>query len=379
MVLFGFLILALSLYQVQIVPQENAEVEFQHFEEVRNDLVELRAAVLQAGSLDQPQYQTVQLGTTYPTRVFTINPPAPAGTIRTTDAYPITISNGSGTPAGTVTIPTRFIEYRPGYTELDRSSTWYDASVLYLDARGESGGIAVIEDQALVNADGEVKIVALQNEFRQSGTGRTTIELYPAESVNGTIPEGDLNVTVPTRLSGEEYWDGADIPINYSVTGDANDDGIHNLTLETTADDLTVDTVGVQEVPEDPTQNADGTVGGGDGGGGGGDGGDGSGSNDPQVDRFDVTDQSGKQARFDVTWEVSDGENNLDTVTVDLIDESGAIVDTVSNDVSGGTALDTNRVSETGNPPAQTYTVRLTVTDASGNTVTRTRDVTYSG
>ncbi|TKX48318.1 hypothetical protein EXE49_16395 [Halorubrum sp. ASP121] len=267
-ILFGFLILALSLYQVEIVPQQNAETEFQHSGEVRNDLVELRAGILQAGSIDQPQYQTVQLGTTYSTRVFTINPPAPAGTIRTTDPYPITISNNSGTPEGTITIPTRFIEYQPGYNELDRSPTWYDASVLYLDARDEEGGIAVIEDQALVD-NGEVQITALQNEFRRSGIGQVTLELRPAESVIGDIPEGDLTVTVPTRLSNEEYWDSTDIPENeYSITEDANDDGIYNLTLDTTTSNLTVDTVGVQTVPEEPTQNDATRVGGGESDGG---------------------------------------------------------------------------------------------------------------
>ena len=203
-VLFGFLILALSLYQVAVVPQQNAETEFQHSGEVRNELVELRAGILQAGSIDQPQYQTVQLGTSYSTRIFTVNQPSPAGTIRTTDPYPITISNGSDTPEGTITIPTRFVEYRPGYNELDRSPTWYDASVLYYDARADEGGIAIIEDQTLVN-NGEVQITALQNEFRRSGTGQVTLELRPAEEVTGDIPEGDLTVTVPTRLS-EDDW-----------------------------------------------------------------------------------------------------------------------------------------------------------------------------
>ena len=266
-ILFGFLILALSLYQVEVVPQQNAEVEFQHFEESRNDLVELRAGILQAGSVDQPQYQTVQLGTTYPTRVFSINPPSPAGTIRTTNSYPITISNGSDAPEGTITIPTRFIQYRPGYNELDQSPTWYDASVLYVDARDEGGGVVVVEDQALVD-DGEVQITALQNEFRRSGTGRVTVELRPAESVTEEIPEGELNVTVPTRLSDEAYWNETDISSDdYNVTDDANDDGVYNLTLETTATELTVDTVGIQGAPEDATQNENARVGGGTGGG----------------------------------------------------------------------------------------------------------------
>jgi hypothetical protein len=126
--------------------------------------------------------------------------------------------------------------------------------VLYLDARGDGGGIAVIEDQALVDS-GEVQLTALQNEFRRSGTGRITLELRPAESVTGDIPEADLNITVPTRLS-DEYWSRTNIPNNeYNITNDSNGDGVYNLTLETTTSNLTVDTVGVQEAPEDPTQN----------------------------------------------------------------------------------------------------------------------------
>ena len=268
-ILFGFLILALSLYQVQIVPQENAEVEFQHFEEVRNDMVELRAGILQAGTENRTQYETIQLGTSYPPRLFAINPPAPSGILRTSDSYNITIEGESGDP---VNISTRFIQYRPGYNEIDRSSTWYDASVLYLDAREEGGGVAVIEDQNLINEDGEVRITALQNEFRRSGTEQTTLELFPADSVNQSIPEGDLTVTVPTRLSGEEYWNDADIPDDvYGGVSEAGDNGVRNLTLNTTADNLTVDAVGVQEKPEAPTRvGNDGSGGDGTGDGDGG-------------------------------------------------------------------------------------------------------------
>ena len=266
-ILFGFLILALSLYQVQVVPQQNAQTEFEHFEEVRNDLVELRAGILQAGSIDRPQYQTVRLGTTYSTRIFAINPPAPAGTIRTSQSYNITIEPESG---DSVNVSTRFLQYRPGYNEIDPSSTWYDASVLYLDARDRGDGLVVIEDQALVD-NGEVQIVALQNEFRRGGTGQVTLELRPAENITEELPEGNLSVTIPTRLSEDDWKNKTDLPtdsdIYGGVTDDANDDGVYNLTLNTTAENLTVDTVGVGEAPEEPTQNDDGTLTGGDDGG----------------------------------------------------------------------------------------------------------------
>ena len=271
-ILFGFLILALSLYQVQVVPQQNGQVEFQHFEEVQNDLVELRAGILQSGSTDRSQYQTVQLGTSYSTRLFAINPPAPAGTIRTVESpYPITISHPNGTVIET--IPTRFLQYRPGYNEIDQSPTWYDASVLYVDARG--GGIAVIEGQNLVDENGEVQIVALQNEFRRSGTSRVTLELRPTENVNVTLPEGPVNVTIPTRLSEDNWENKTDLTDRDAYVGvtDTGDQDIYNLTLNTTAEKLTVDTVGVGEAPEEPAQNDDGAFGGGVSGTDGGDGG----------------------------------------------------------------------------------------------------------
>lgn len=348
-VLFGFLIVALSLYQVQVVPQQNAEAEFQHSGEVRNDLVEVRAGVLQAGSIDQPQYRTVRLGTSYSNRVFTINPPAPAGTIRTTESYPITIAYESN---GTVieTIPTRFLQYRPGYNELDRSPTWYDASVLYLDATDDGGGIAVIEGQELVIDGGDVRIVALQNEFSRSETGRVTLELRPAEEPNVSIPEGGLTVTVPTRLSGDEYWNEADIPTNTfgNITNDENGDDVYNLTLETTADNLTVDTVGVQEAPENPTQNLDGVVGGGSDSGDGGDGSDGGGTSSAEstqvVDGTPSTSGGSGRLLFDIT---TDTEVRIDAVGIETtgnLDSVGArnsnskfIIDGTESTRSGST------------------------------------------
>ncbi|TKX79089.1 hypothetical protein EXE53_17750 [Halorubrum sp. SD626R] len=360
-ILFGFLILAISLYQVQIVPQENAQVEFEHFQEVRNDMVDLRAGILQAGSTDRRQYQTVQLGTTYPPRLFAINPPAPSGTIRTSDPYPITISNG--TSEGTVTVPTRFIQYRPGYHEIEESPTWYDASVLYLDARGEGGEVAVLEDQNLVS-DGKVQIVAVQNEFRRSGTGQVTLELYPAENVTETIPDGNLTVTVPTRLS-DEYWSETDIRSDtYSITSDANDDDVYNLTLETTANDLTVDTVGVQEAPEEATQEGDGVGGGGDGGSGGGGTGDGSDGSDGA---------SFESLSAEVTQSSSSG---IGEVTFDYqLSEATSGVSFTVTDARGVTNTETG----SGNTGEQTQEVSIDKSSGNNRPVTVTANINGGG
>ena len=303
---FGFLVIGLSLYQVQVVPQQNAQTEFEHFESVQNDLVDLRAGILQAGSTDRTQYQTVRLGTSYSTRVFAINPPPPAGEIRTSDPYNITIDPENGDP---INVSTRFVEYRPGYNEIDRSPTRYDASVLYTDARDNGGGIAVIEGQELVDNDGNVAIVAVQNEFQRSGTGRVTIELRPAESVTDDIPDGPLTVTIPTRLSETDWETKTNITEKDAydgVTSDDNNDGIYNLTLDTTGENLTVDTVGVGEAPEEPTQNVNGAF---NGGGSGPDGGHDEAEGDPLpsgVVAYDDANSNGVYDADETTYTASD-------------------------------------------------------------------------
>ena len=219
------------------------------------------------------------------------------------------------------TVPTRFLQYRPGYNEIDQSPTWYDASVLYVDARDEGGGIAVIEDQELVDSGAEVQIVALQNEFRRSGTGRVTLEFRPAENVTETLPDGNLTVTLPTRLSENDWETKTDLPTDSNVYGgitdDANDDGVYNLTLNTSTNDLTVDTVGVQETPDDPVQNANGAVG---GDGGSGDGGTGGGSDNADsvqtVDGTGSTTGNGDSGKlvFEVT---TDAAINIDAAAIE--------------------------------------------------------------
>ncbi|WP_157745951.1 hypothetical protein [Halorubrum trapanicum] len=257
-VLFGFLILALSLYQVQIVPQENAEVEFQHFEEVRNDLVELRNGILSAGSSERPQFVDVKLGTNYQTRTFTINPPDPAGTLRTSDAYNITIRDDSGT---TVNVSTRFIEYRPRYNELESGSTWYDNSVLYLAEAGSNRPAVIIEDQNILVDNDTLRLTAVQNEFSASGTRRVAVEIYPTTNASNLSElNGTLDIRIPTRLgSGDGYWN--ESIDNGSITYQGIDDSAYPSSSEVSAlllqadspDNVTVNSVGIQSEPAGET------------------------------------------------------------------------------------------------------------------------------
>jgi len=264
--LFGLFTVAFAGYQASSVPQQNAETEFQHYETVQNDLIVVRNAIIRAGDQDQAQFESVQLGTAYRERILALNPPDPAGTLRTSDPYEITVERDD-TPVAASPISTRFLEYRNGYNELEIGSIYYENTVVYLD-EGDDGGIAIIEEQDLV-VDGTVRVSALQNAYQRSAVGRVSVELYPVEEADGftEVPEGaTVEIDLPTRLNGPEYWDdalgefsgyeadpGVTPETNIPEVGiDENEyaEGIHRLNIEVEIDKLRFNTVGIDDAPE---------------------------------------------------------------------------------------------------------------------------------
>ncbi|MCY4732533.1 DUF4097 domain-containing protein [Natronomonas gomsonensis] len=268
--LFGLFVVAFSGYQASAVPQQNAETELQHYQDVQNDLTVVRNAISRAGQQHQRQFESVRLGTAYRERVLALNPPSPAGDLRTSDKYDITIQRGDGTQV-IDPVSTRFLEYRNQYHELDIDAIRYEHSVLYLtDAGGAES--AVFEEQNLVQRDGTVTVTALQEPFSASSTGRATVELYPTRSAPEELPPGQLTVTLPTRLSAD-YWEtaleGRIAADKFEIRDDDTyPDGVRALELQVDSEDLEFNTVGINAVP-DGFRTPDTGSGGGDTGGGG--------------------------------------------------------------------------------------------------------------
>lgn len=257
--IFGFLILTLAVYQVQIVPEQNAQAEFEHFEDSQNELIELREAILTAGENDVTQFPSLTLGTTYQPRLLTVNPPPPTGTLQTSDPYNITIENDDGEHAN---VTTRFLEYQPGYNEHSIGTTRFEHSVLYLDERDRGNNVSIIEDQHIVD-DGTVTVTAVQNEFQQTGTGRVTLELYPlVDESDIELPDSndeDYTVLVPTLLTEDEYWDEALEDSGEVYEGvEERDNEPNALTLEVAEDDFELNTVGIRSAPDEgPASSTD--------------------------------------------------------------------------------------------------------------------------
>ncbi len=222
-------------------------------------MLEVRSAISTAGQADVSQYPTVKLGTTYPARIFTVNPPPPSGTLQTSQAYNITIENQSGD--GLETVSTRFLEYQNGYNEIDIGPVWYEHSVVYIDERDSGGGIAIYEDQNIVTGNDTARVTALQNDFRVSSTGRVTLDLYPTKSarINTSDLEGNVTIKIPSRLNGSTYWDEAidttdSDTLWYGGTEPyPGESGIYWVELTVKADALNFNTVGIDSAPESQT------------------------------------------------------------------------------------------------------------------------------
>jgi hypothetical protein len=96
----------------------------------------------------------------------------------------------------------------------------------------------------------------------------------------------------------------------------------------------------------------------------------------PTIDTYEVTEAGSKNVDANIlaNWGVSDGDGDLSTVTVEVLDSGGAVVDATENGVSGATAYGVNyfRITDV---DGQSFTVRATVADSTGNQSTKEQSV----
>jgi len=266
MLLFSILLLALTGYQVQVVPQETAQGEFEHHQTVQNNLIEFRNAVFETATAGQSvlgsgsSVTAIQLGTTHPSRILTVGPPSSSGTLRTSESYNVTVQNTRTNR--TETVPTRFVEYTPQYSEYRVGSIWYENSMLYLDERDrDNAEPIVLADQQLAVDGRTIRVIPSQNEINENGIGSASIEKYAADAVeqHPELFEAEtrrMQITLPTRLNGTEYWDGElDGSVQYTIDEDAYESGVHELEL-LVEPDIEINTVGFQSGPtENPLRS----------------------------------------------------------------------------------------------------------------------------
>jgi len=219
--LFGTLIIAMSIYQVTVVPSQNADVEYQHSQTVQNQMTDVRNGILRAAATGTTQPASVTLGTQYSSRVFLVNPPPATGTLQTSDAGAIQLTNVAARnnqtndffkAIETWNTSTKTLSYEPNYHEYDNApSIRYESSILsnYYPGAEDSPAIP-ISNQVLVNEEtNTITLVALNGSLSTTQSGSVSVEPVPLsapyESVEIT-PRGDaetMTLTIPTKVSAD--------------------------------------------------------------------------------------------------------------------------------------------------------------------------------
>lgn len=213
--IFGILIITLSIFQGAIVPNQNRTVEFNHYQEVRNDMTVLYTEIVSLGSSTKAgQVLTpVTLGTRYPARLIFINPPPAVGTIQSTGQADISFSTGDPTDSYNATSlcggqASTGLAYSPEYQESTLPDIHYDNGQLYVNTTG--GEYAMLENQVVVNeSSGRVNIYRTSGRLEaKSEVGVLPIELTGTNTYGEAknVPlNGSSEVVLPSNLPASEW------------------------------------------------------------------------------------------------------------------------------------------------------------------------------
>ncbi|MBX0323975.1 hypothetical protein EGH21_13130 [Halomicroarcula sp. F13] len=213
--LFGLLMSLLVLIQVNAVPAQNQQVEFEHNQRVQQDMLALDGALLQTGTENVPASASVELAARYPSRFFLVNPGVGSGTIETTAPGTVTVSNAHAPSAPTYwdgddrTFETRLVRYRPNYREYRNApATVYEHNTLVNTFA--SGATVPVDSGSFVDGD-QVTLLLVDGQLSTASTGAVAVETTPlsapARSLTITNETDDgITISVPTTLS-ETQWE----------------------------------------------------------------------------------------------------------------------------------------------------------------------------
>ncbi|WP_178917631.1 hypothetical protein [Natronomonas gomsonensis] len=258
LLIFTILILAFAGYQAFAVPQQNAETEFQHEQQVQSEFLDIRNDILQSATGGTSSFSELTLGTDYTARLLALNPPPATGTVETTASQQISVEDGGTDITGDVCRgpdETRSLEYRASYNEFRGYPTYrIENTVAYRQfdntARPQSA-------QRLIS-DASINLVPIQGEFSESGIQAESIEPVPGRVKAQTVT--DPVIELPTELDqatwNELLADELDSGESATVSGDT-------LTLDLSGEyNLVCSPVGINTAPPGGARNEGGLSGG---------------------------------------------------------------------------------------------------------------------
>lgn len=200
--IFGFVVIAFTGYQATVVPNQNSEVEFEHFEGVQDDMIRLGSDVVSVANSDRTASPNVDLGVRYPPRLFAINPGPSAGRLEKRAQGDIEIDGSAVSDLCGGGSSTFGIGYVPNYNRLTGSDMVYENGQVY--AVGDSTE-AVLDSRTVVDTSANtIDIYRLDGELpTKAGTAPTSIDFKGAKAYGQTT--GVQSVTFPSELSADKW------------------------------------------------------------------------------------------------------------------------------------------------------------------------------
>ena len=225
---FSFLIIAFSIYQGVVIPDQNRKAEFQHSERVQGELLDLQDAIRRTGTTGVGQSVPIRVGADYPDRTLGVNFAVSGGrvsTVRPNASGPnnITFENveaarsevrdywNSSAPDSTLAFPTKDIVFRPSYTRYTNAPDTVLSNTGVFN-QFENANIS-LANQIMIQDD-RITIVAINGSLDKGKSGEgasVSVDTQPLSVATNSITirnnsEGPMNLTVPTTVANESVW-----------------------------------------------------------------------------------------------------------------------------------------------------------------------------
>jgi len=262
-VLLGFVVIAISTYQVQVVPSQNAEVEFDHNQRVQEQLQQVYSNVVGVADGDGDGSQALRLGTTYPPRTIFLNAPPPSGTVRTTDSRTIRIDNASAVDSdgsgaywdgSEWTTTTRSLVYEPRYHYYNNAPESVMEHGMFYN-RPPNGQNITVADEILIDGD-EITVVSLRGEYLEASSGTASVRTRALSRTENTVSvepkDSNSNVTITIPTKSPTHWQ-SELEDESSVVSATPDGNNVTVKLEDDTYELRIASVGVGDASRGET------------------------------------------------------------------------------------------------------------------------------
>lgn len=200
--IFALVMIVFTIYQADVVPAQNKEVEFEHSQMVEGQIEQLSAAFVSTGPDDPPQAVSLQLGVQYPSRALAINPGTPIGSLDTTDSHRVELSGDGGSEE----FNTSFVTYQPSYNMMAEEIQYSIEHGMVVKNYHSSGKTSLASPGALFSANGEAINLNLISGDVSANEMSTVVTTDNVDTHTINISSDSATLVLPTTLE-EEDWE----------------------------------------------------------------------------------------------------------------------------------------------------------------------------